>query len=104
MEVTAIADANMYHATPTPGMDRLQRVMRLAARRAGAGYEEARRAYHEGRTGSTAGENARIVCRRYAERRRVTLDDHDRPDCFDTDHPACRGCVEDIRNGCVETW
>jgi hypothetical protein len=94
----------MYQATCTPGMDRLQRVMRLAARRAGAGYEEARRAYHEGRAVPRDTDSARIVCRRYAERRQVRLDDNERPDCFDADHPACRGCVEDIRNGCVETW
>lgn len=94
----------MYHAVPTQAMDRLQRVMRLAARRAGAGYEEARRAYLAGRAYHLSAESARIVCRRYAERREVTVDDEGRPECYDSDHPACRGCVEDIRNGCVETW
>jgi hypothetical protein len=47
---------------------------------------------------------ARIVCRRHAERRAVSLDDAARPECFDPDHQDCRGCVEDVRDGVVETW
>jgi hypothetical protein len=85
-------------------MDRLERFMRLAARRAGAGYEEARQAYHSGRLVTANDGDARLVCRRHAERRRVSLDDRGRPECFDSEHPACRGCVEDIRDGCIETW
>jgi hypothetical protein len=48
--------------------------------------------------------DARIVCRRYAERRAVGVDDAGRPACFDADHPDCQGCVEDVRDGRVETW
>jgi hypothetical protein len=47
---------------------------------------------------------ARLVCRRHAERRAVSLDDAARPECFDPDHKDCRGCVEDVRDGVVETW
>lgn len=48
--------------------------------------------------------DARIVCRRYAEKRAVAVDDAGRPACFDADHPDCQGCVEDVRDGRVETW
>lgn len=85
-------------------MDRLERFVRVAARRAGARYEEARRAYRAGRDLPGEDGQARIVCRRHAERREVAVDDAGRPDCFDADHPACQGCVEDVRDGCVETW
>jgi len=47
---------------------------------------------------------ARIVCRRYAERRAVALDENARPACFDADHPDCQGCAEDVKDGTVETW
>ena len=47
---------------------------------------------------------ARIVCRRYAERRAVSLDERLRPVCYDADHPDCQGCVEDIDAGTIETW
>lgn len=85
-------------------MDRVERIMRTAAHRAGQRVAEAQRAYTVGRALKFDGATARIVCRRHAERRRVTLDDSSRPDCFDADHPACRGCAEDITTGCVETW
>jgi hypothetical protein len=26
------------------------------------------------------------------------------PACYDGDHPDCRGCAEDVREGYVETW
>lgn len=47
---------------------------------------------------------AKIVCRRYAERRSVRLDEAARPHCFDPDHPDCQGCAEDVQDGTVETW
>ena len=88
------------------------RFLRSTLRSAGRQYEEARRAYREGRDGGDADTDlprdddgrARIVCRRYAERRAVAVDDSGRPECFDPDHPDCRGCVEDVREGVVETW
>ena len=46
----------------------------------------------------------RLVCRRYAERRAVALDDSYRPACYETDHPDCEGCAEDVREGRIETW
>lgn len=89
---------------------RLARLLRTKLRSAGRQYEEAKRAYEEGRsTGASdlptdeAG-RARIVCRRYAEKRAVTFDAADRPDCYESDHPDCEGCVEDIREGVVEIW
>lgn len=48
--------------------------------------------------------NAHIVCRRHAERRAVPIDEEGHPPCFDPDHQDCRGCVEDIRDGLIETW
>lgn len=47
---------------------------------------------------------ARLVCRRYAERRAVDLDEEGRPACFRAEHPDCVGCFEDVRAGCIETW
>lgn len=81
------------------------------ARRVGREYGEARTAYQSGReTGQVPAlptdktGRARIVCRRYAEQRAVEVDEAGRPACFDPDHQDCRGCVEDVRDGRVETW
>ena len=89
---------------------RLARLLRTKLRAAGRQFESARRAYYEG-LADAEGDlpvdeegRARIVCRRYAERRRVVIDAQGRPDCFDGDHPDCRGCAEDVRDGAVETW
>lgn len=87
-------------------MDRLRQFLRSAGRQ----VEEARRAYRDAKA-STGRDlprdddgRARIVCRRHAEKRAVALDEAGRPDCFDPDHPDCRGCAEDVRGGRVETW
>ena len=89
---------------------RLQRLLRTKLRSAGKQYAEAKRAYSDARTAAAvevptdeAG-RAKIVCRRHAERRRVSLDDAARPHCFDAEHRDCRGCVEDIREDRIETW
>lgn len=91
----------------------LDRLVRRTFRDVGRQYAEAKRAYEEGRTESAAAAfdlptddegRARIVCRRHAERRTVGVDEAGRPDCFDPDHPDCRGCAEDVREGVVETW
>lgn len=85
--------------------DRLDRLVRTVARRAGQEFAEARRAYREGRAGiESDGDDIRIVCRRHAERRTVRTDSEGRPDCFESDHPDCEGCAEDVRAGAVETW
>lgn len=88
---------------------RLAALLRRKLRQAGRGYEETRRAYRDGKANSfglptDADGDARIVCRRYAERRRVALDAKGRPECFEAGHPDCEGCVEDIRSGEIETW
>lgn len=46
----------------------------------------------------------KLVCRRYAERRAVPLDDVGRPSCYEKGHPDCEGCLEDVRDGTVETF
>lgn len=91
--------------------DRLESIIRSAARSAGKRYEEAKRAYRDGRDPSPthslprdAEGRAKIVCRRHAEHRAVAVDAKGRPACFDPDHPDCQGCVDDIREGMVETW
>lgn len=101
--------------------DRLERFLRIKIRNAGKKYaearqsadrqmEEAREAYRNGHDASFADlpkdeqGRAKIVCRRYAERRAVVLDGEGRPACFDPDHPACEGCVEDIHERTIETW
>lgn len=89
--------------------DRLERFIRTKFRSAGRRFEEAQAAYEEGRAGGydlptdEAG-RAKIVCRRYAERRAVAVDAEGKPACYDPEHPDCRGCAEDIREGIVETW
>jgi hypothetical protein len=92
--------------------DKLERVLRQQLRKVGRQFEEAKRAYDEESrdNGSefslpTDGDgNARIVCRRYAERRAVQVDAAGLPECFDADNPDCQGCAEDIREEVVETW
>lgn len=100
--------------------DRLGSVIRQQLREAGRQFEEAKRAYGEAREEAADSDidgeadsfdlptdddgDARIVCRRYAEKRAVAVDDDGRPACFDPTHPDCEGCAEDIRQGVVETW
>ena len=89
---------------------RLKRLLRTKLHSAGKQYEEAKRAYSDARTATEADlptddhGRAKIVCRRYADKRSVSLDAEARPACYDADHRDCRGCVEDIRKGCIETW
>jgi hypothetical protein len=91
--------------------DRFERFIRNTFRSAGRQYARARRAYDEGREAESDfglprddEGRARIVCRRYAERRSVTVDAEGRPECFEQGHPDCEGCAEDVRSGVVETW
>jgi hypothetical protein len=89
---------------------RLKWLLRTKLRSAGRQLEEARRQYRDGVESAKAGlprddrGRAKVVCRRYAERRAVSLDDASRPHCFDPESVDCQGCVEDIREGVVETW
>lgn len=89
--------------------DRLSRFVKTKLQDAGRQYEAARQAFSEARTTTRSDlpvENGRvrIVCRRHAERRAVRLDGDNRPTCFEGGHPDCEGCVEDIHDGCIETW
>jgi hypothetical protein len=89
--------------------DRLARFLRTTLQNAGRQYEEARHAFTDARRAAapedeSASASARIVCRRHAERRVVTVDSEGRPACFEAGHPDCEGCAEDVREGVVETW
>jgi len=90
--------------------DRLERFISGALRSVGSQLSAAKRAYSDGKRAAAAGlprgpdGRARIVCRRHAERRAVSLDEAARPACFDPEHPDCQGCVEDIDDGSIETW
>jgi hypothetical protein len=93
--------------------ERLERFFRIRLRNAGRQYERARTAFNDGKSGVDAADGdlptddagrAKLVCRRYAEKRAVELDDEGRPACFDGDHTDCVGCVEDIQAGRIETW
>lgn len=90
--------------------DRIERVLRRKLRSAGRQIGEAKRAYRQASRAARADlpfrddGKARVVCRRYAEKRAVELDDDLRPACFDPSHVDCQGCAEDIREGDVETW
>ncbi|SIS08101.1 DUF7091 family protein [Natronorubrum thiooxidans] len=98
---------------------RLERFLRSKLQEAGEQYEEvrgstteqleeAREAYRVAKNArslpSDEAGRAKIVCRRYAEQRAAMLDDQYRPACFEADHPDCEGCVEDVREGRIETW
>ncbi len=89
---------------------RLERLLRTKLNTVGQQVEEAKRAYIDAKTATLAdlptdeSGRAKIVCRRYAEKRAVSLDAEGRPECYDPDHPDCRGCVEDVREGQIETW
>jgi hypothetical protein len=101
--------------------DRLDRFLRVKLRKVGKKYaetresanrqiDEAREAYRNAQDTVLADlprdeyGRAKIVCRRYVDRRAAPIDREGRPKCFDSDHPACEGCVEDIREGTIETW
>ena len=84
-------------------------------RELGRQYERTRRAYAEGKKEPQRAaildelpvddaNRAKIVCRRHAEKRAVSLDAEGKPACFDPDHTDCKGCVEDIQDGLIETW
>jgi len=93
-----------------------RRAARVAGRkfetaRSGEPLEEARDAYERGKSVASTPElptnddgEARIVCRRYAEKRAVEVDAESRPACYEADHPDCEGCVADIEDGRIETW
>lgn len=98
---------------------RLEQFIRSTLREVGEQYEtfrksgdgqldEARSAYQSARNAQglpTDDQNrAKIVCRRHAERRAALLDEQYRPACYDAGHPDCEGCVEDVREGRIETW
>jgi len=98
--------------------DRLRRLLRRRVRELGRRFERSKRAYERGKADTDPGRsgvdryglptdddgNARIVCRRHAERRAVGVDDDGRPACFEPGHPDCEGCRDDVRDGIVETW
>ena len=98
---------------------RLERFLRSKLQGAGEQYEQlrgstdeqladARAAYETAKNARRLPEDekgrAKIVCRRYAERRAAKLDELYRPACYEDDHPDCEGCVEDIHEGRIETW
>ncbi len=94
---------------PMADDDRLGRFLRTKLRSAGREYERARQAFTAGKLTGEADDaidedRARIVCRRYAERRAVPLDGAGRPACFEAGHADCEGCAEDLREGRIETW
>ncbi|PSP33551.1 hypothetical protein BRC64_03270 [Halobacteriales archaeon QH_10_67_22] len=90
--------------------DRIERIVRQKLRSAGRQVGEAKQAYRRAKRAARADlpfredGKARIVCRRYAERRAVEVDAEGRPACFDARSQDCQGCVEDIHAGDVETW
>lgn len=89
---------------------RLERLVRTKLNAVGRRYEETKQAYSGAKTATLANlptddeGRARIVCRRHAEQRAVTIDEEFRPACYDADHPDCRGCLEDVRDDQIETW
>jgi len=106
--------------------ERLERYLRDRFRRVGRQYERTRNAYAEGKGESSVADDTatteeptdraianlptddegryKLVCRRYAEKRAVAADGEGRPACFESDHPDCLGCLEDIHEGRIEIW
>lgn len=99
--------------------DRVNDALRSTLRAAGEAYQERRTSadsqLEAAKAAYEAGRNARslptdeegrskLVCRRYAERRAAKLDERYRPACYESDHPDCEGCAEDVRDGRIETW
>lgn len=89
---------------------RVERFLKSKLRSAGRQAAEAREEYLASKAAAKWGlptdedGEARLICRRHADRRTVPVDLEGRPACFDPDHPDCQGCVEDLRDGLVETW
>jgi len=94
--------------------ERLAAFLREQLRAAGRNVERTRAAFGEGKAEGDgdpiaalptddAG-RAQLVCRRHAVKRAAKIDNEGRPVCFDADHIDCRGCVEDIDAGRIETW
>lgn len=111
--MAALSDGSFRNAHVTTNVSnrrRLERLIRTKLNAVGRQYEETKRAYTDAKTAALANlptdeeGRARIVCRRYAEKRAVSLDEDARPACYDPDHPDCQGCVEDIEDGRIETW
>lgn len=94
--------------------DRLETFLRERLRAAGRNVERTRAAFSEGKAetdddASTAlptddAGRAQLVCRRHGVKRAAKVDSEGRPACFDAEHVDCRGCVEDIDAGRIETW
>jgi hypothetical protein len=90
--------------------DRLARFLRTKLQDVGRQYEEIRKEFATGHAETVADlptdeeGQYRIVCRRYAEKRAVRLDAEKRPTCYEHGHTDCEGCVEDIDDGCIQTW
>ena len=106
-------DGSFVLALMSVGVSNRRRIERLVRRKlhsAGRQFEEAKRAYADAKTATLAdlptdeAGRGKIVCRRHAEKRAVSIDTEGRPECYDPEHPDCRGCVEDIRDGQIETW
>lgn len=97
--------------------ERVAEFVQKAVRHAGQKATEVKLAYIEGREEArdrrgadrfglptTENDDARIVCRRYAERRAVPVSIHGVPPCFEEGSVDCEGCVEDLQEGHIETW
>ncbi|WP_435334593.1 DUF7091 family protein [Haloarchaeobius sp. TZWWS8] len=82
--------------------------VRRALRSAGRQYAKSREEFTTGHKVSRLPRDeygrVQIVCRRYVEQRAVNLNEAAVPECYDHENPDCRGCLEDIREGCIETW
>ncbi len=81
----------------------LRNAARKAGRTVGAVGEQFSGGRIEGSLPQDDSGKVRIVCRRYAERRAVTVT-AGKPSCFEARDPDCESCLEDIADGTVETW
>jgi hypothetical protein len=82
-------------------------LIRNAARRAGRTVGRVGKELSGGRIEGSLPQDesgqVRIVCRRHAEKRALSLEAGN-PSCYEAGNADCESCVEDISDGTVETW
>mgnify|MGYP000515272474 CR=1 FL=1 len=81
----------------------LRNAARKAGRTVGAVGTQFTGGHIEGRLPQDETGKVRIVCRRHAERRAVTLEDGT-PTCYEPTNPDCESCLADLADGTIETW
>ena len=82
-------------------------LVRNAARQAGRTIGAVSRQFAGGKAEGALPQDdsgrVKIVCRRYVEKRAVTIEGG-APECYEPNNSDCESCLEDVQDGTVETW